>query len=334
MTDTEVVERKRTILTGIGAETWEHPADRAALAGLRRIPAFDEVLRKLFGLFGEKPVRLAFQANAVRVGPRQFPDVHSRYLDVLETMDAPEHYPLFISQTPMVNAGAYGMNEPFIVLNSGSIRLLDDEEQVFLLGHELGHIMSGHVLYRTMLVILLRLANIGYPIVGLAARAVLIGLLEWSRKSELSADRAGLLACQSPTAALGTSLKLAGGGSREETDLNAFLEQADEYRQSGDLADSVFKVLNLLGTTHPFHTLRAAELRDWIESGAYERILRGEYHRRGEPRAAYTEDLRAASHSYREGAGDILDHVADGARDAADSVRRAFGDFFGPRRES
>ena len=331
MSHNEIVERKRTILTGIGAESWEHPADRAALAALRRIPAFDEVLRKLFGLFGEKPVRLAFQANAVRVGPKQFPNVHSKYLHVLETMDAAEHYPLFISQTPMVNAGAYGMNEPFIVLNSGSIRLLDDEEQVFLLGHELGHIMSGHVLYRTMLVILLRLASLGYPLVGLAARAVLVGLLEWSRKSELSADRAGLLACQSPAAALGTSLKLAGGGSREETDLNAFLEQADEYRQSGDLADSVFKVLNLLGTTHPFHTLRAAELRDWIESGAYERIVRGEYHRRGEPRAAYTEDLRAASRSYREGARDVLDQVADGARDAADNVRRAFGDFFGPR---
>ena len=328
MTDGEIVERKRVILTGIGAESWEHPADRAALAALRRIPAFDEVLRKLFGFFGEKPVRLAFQANAVKVGPKQFPDVHTRYLRVLETMDAPEHYPLFISQTPIVNAGAYGMNQPFIVLNSGSLRLLDDEQQVFLLGHELGHIMSGHVLYRTMLVILLQLANIGYPIVGLAARAVLLGLLEWSRKAELSADRAGLLAVQNPEAALGTSLKLAGGGSAQETDLNEFLAQADEYRRSGDLGDAVFKVLNLLGTTHPFHTLRAAELRDWIEAGDYDRILRGEYHRRGEPRTAYTEDLKAASRSYQEGAKEMFDQVATGARDAADKVRKAFEDVF------
>lgn len=326
MTDGEIVERQRVILTDIGAATWEHPADRAALAALRRIPAFDEVLRRLFGFFGEKPVRLAFQANAVRVGPVQFPDLHARYQRVLETLDADDDYALFVSQTPIVNAGAYGMDQPFIVLNSGSLRLLDEEQQIFLMGHELGHIMSGHVLYRTMLVILLQLANLGYPIVGIAARAVLLGLLEWSRKAELSADRAGLLTVQSPEAALGTSLKLAGGGSAEETDLNAFLEQADEYRSQGDLAETVFKVLNLLGTTHPFHTLRAAELRDWIEAGEYERVLRGEYQRRSEPDPPYVEDLKAASKSYREEAKEVFDQVAAGARDAADRLRRMVAD--------
>jgi Zn-dependent protease with chaperone function len=327
MTD-EIRKYEPVILTGIGAESWEHPADRAALAALRRIPAFDEVLRKLFGFFGEKPVRLAFQANAVKVGPRQFPDIYSRYRDVLHTMDADQEYPLFISQTPVVNAGAYGMKEPFIVLNSGAIRLLDDREQIFLMGHELGHIMSGHVLYRTMLVILIQLANIGYPIVGIAARAVLLGLLEWSRKAELSCDRAGLLAVQSPDAALGTSMKLAGGGRATETDLNAFLEQAEEYRGDSDLGDMVFKILNLLGTTHPFHTLRAAELRDWIENGDYDRILRGEYQRRGEPRQPYVDDLRQASKSYQEGAKEIFDQMAVGAKDAADRIRRTVSDAF------
>jgi Zn-dependent protease with chaperone function len=317
---------KRIVLTDIGSDSWEHPADRAALAALRRIPAFDQVLRTVFGFFGEKPIRLAFQANAVRVSEKQFPAIHAIYLDVLATMDAPEHYPLFVSQTPMVNAGAYGMEHPFIVLNSGAIRLLEEEELVFLLGHELGHVMSGHVLYRTMMVILLQLANLGYPIVGLGARAVLVGLLEWYRKSELSSDRAGLLACQDPQTALGTSLRLAGGGRDDETDLNEFLAQADEYRESGDVADSVFKVLNLLGTTHPFHTLRAAELRDWVESGEYDRILRGEYHRRGEPRAPYLDDLRAAGQSYQEGARELFDQVATGARDAAERVRQTLAD--------
>jgi Zn-dependent protease with chaperone function len=328
MTDGDIIERKRIILTDIGAVSWEHPADRAALASLRRIPAFDEVLRKLFGFFGEKPVRLAFQANAVKVGPKQFPELHARYCHVLETLDAPEEYPLFVSQTPVVNAGAYGMDHPFIVLNSGSIRLLDPEQQVYLLGHELGHILSGHVLYRTMLVILLQLANLGYPIVGIAARAVLLGLLEWSRKAELSSDRAGLLAVQDPAAALGTSLALAGGGTAEETDLNAFLEQADQYREQGDLADSVFKVLNLLGTTHPFHTLRAAELRDWIEGGDYDRILRGEYQRRTADSRPYVEDLKEASRSYQQEARELFDQVSEGARDAADRVRKAMNDAF------
>lgn len=314
------VDRTPKVLTDIGPDAWEHPADRAALAALRRIPAFDEVLRTLFGFFGEKPVRLAFQANAVRVSETQFPEIHRRYRVVLRTLDAEKEHPLFVSQTPLVNAGAYGMDEPFIVLNSGSIRLLDDEELSFLLGHELGHIMSGHVLYRTMMVLLLQLASLGFPIVGLAARAVLLALLEWSRKAELSSDRAGLLACQDADASLGSFLKLAGGGTREETNLNEFLVQADEYRQDGDLADAVFKVLNLLGTTHPFATLRAAELRDWIESGAYDRILRGEYRRRTDEETPYTEDLSSAARAYAEGARDMFDHVSDAARRMRESI--------------
>jgi len=171
------VPRTRRILRDIDSSAWEHPADRAALAALRRIPGFDEVLRKLFGLFGEKPIRLAFQANAVRVSERQFPKLHAQYMDVLETLDAPDRYGLFVSQTPLVNAGAYGMDKPFIVLNSGALALLDPDELTYLIGHEVGHVMSGHVLYRTMTVLLLQLATLGFPIVGLAARAILVALL-------------------------------------------------------------------------------------------------------------------------------------------------------------
>jgi len=324
MPESNEIRPPRRILTAISPHAWEHPADRAALAALRRIPAFDEVLRKIFGILGEKPIRLAFQANAVRVSQRQFPHVHQRYLDVLQTLDAPEHYELYVSQTPLVNAGAYGLDRPFIVLNSGSLALLDEEELTFLLGHELGHILSGHVLYRTMTVVLLRLAQQGFPIVGLAARAVLVALLEWGRKSELSADRAGLLAVQHPNAALHTMLKLAGGGGREETDLNEFLAQADQYRTGGDIADSVFKVLNLMMATHPFHVLRAAELRDWIEAGEYDRILRGEYRRRDDGPGPYAEDLAAAARAYAEEAKSVVEQVGAAARRMRDAFAEGF----------
>jgi Zn-dependent protease with chaperone function len=319
--------RARRILTGIDSRSWEHPADKAALMALRRVPAFDHVLKTVFGLFGEKPIRLAFQSNAVRVGEKQFPWVWERYLEVCETLDAPQRYDLFVSQTPLVNAGAYGMDRPFIVLNSGSLRLLDRHEVTYLLGHELGHIMSGHVLYRTMTVLLMQLAQLGFPVVGLAARAVLVALLEWSRKAELSADRAGLLAVQHPEATLKGFMKLAGGGYDEETNLNEFLAQAEEYRSSGDVADIVFKVLNLLGTTHPFHVLRAAELRDWIEAGEYDRILRGDYRHRTDDTPPYKEDLAAAAQAYREDASNL-------ARQFGDALRDVRGKFAGGMRRS
>jgi Zn-dependent protease with chaperone function len=316
--------RARRILTGIAPRAWEHPADKAALQALRRLPVFDEILRKLFGFFGEKPIRLAFQANAVRVSPNQFQRVNGLYEDVLKTLDAPRRYPLFISQTPIVNAGAYGMDEPFIILNSGTVALLDDDELAFVLGHEVGHILSDHVLYRTMTELLIQLAAMGFPIVGLAARAVLLALLEWYRKSELSSDRAGLLAVQSPDIAMRTMLKMAGGGSTEETSLNEFIVQAEEYRQGGDVADQVFKILNLMGTTHPFYVLRVSEVRGWIESGSYDRILRGEYPRRGEPDRAYQEDLREAATAYAEGARDLIDQVAGAAKRMGETFMGGF----------
>lgn len=310
--------KARRILTDIAPRSWEHPADKAALAALRRIPVFDEVLRKLFGFFGEKPVRLAFQANAVRVSANQFPRVHGLYEEVLKTLDAPEHYPLYISQTPIVNAGAYGMEQPFIILNSGTVNLLEDQELSYVIGHEVGHIMSDHVLYRTMTYLLLQLASMGFPIVGLAARAVLVALLEWSRKSELSCDRVGLLAVQDPQVVMGTMLKMAGGGSTEETSLQEFIVQAEEYREGGDVADQVFKILNLLGSTHPFYVLRVSELRAWIESGDYDRIIRGEYARRGDADPAYQDDLREAANAYAQGARDFLDTMTAAARKMGD----------------
>ena len=320
--------RATRILTDIAPRSWEHPADRAALAALRKIPVFDDVLRKLYGFFGEKPVRLAFLSGAVRVSEKQLPRIHAIHLEVLQTLDSPEEYPLYVSQTPIVNAGAYGMDEPFIILNSGLVNLLDDEQLAFILGHELGHIMSDHVLYRTMTELLIKLAHMGFPIVGLAARAVLVALLEWSRKGELSCDRAGLLAIQNPQAVMGTMLKMAGGLGADGDDddeadvlnLDEFIIQAEEYRETGDVADQVYKVLNLMGSTHPFHVLRVAEIRTWIEEGEYDRILRGEYAHRGERDAAYKEDLADAAKSYADGAKDLFGQVTGAAKRVADDI--------------
>jgi len=316
--------RVKRVLTEISSRSWEHPADRAALQALRRIPVFDDVLRSLFGFFGEKPIRLAFQANAVKISERQFPKVHGLYREVCQTLDPEREYPVFVSQTPMVNAGAYGMNEPFIILNSGTVRLLNEEELAFVLGHELGHIMSDHVLYRTMTVLLIQLASMGFPVVGLAARAVLVALLEWYRKSELSSDRAGLLAVQDPKVAMNAMLKMAGGGTDEESNLDEFIVQAEEYRTGGDVADQVYKVLNLMATTHPFYVLRVSEIRAWIEGGDYDRIIRGEYARRGDPDPAYKDDLSAAAKAYSEGAKGMMDTMAEAARRMGESFKEGF----------
>lgn len=323
MTTTAITPIRKK-LAEIDSRTWEHPADRAALSAMRAIPGFDEVLKKLFGMFGERGTRLAFRANAVRVGPKQFPRLHTLWLGVLDTLDSPEEYELFVAQSPEVNAGAYGFDKPWVMLLSGSLRMLDDDEVSSVMGHELGHVLSGHALYHTMLVILLQLAQSGFPGIGMIAMPILLALMEWYRKSELSSDRAGLLACQQPAASMGALMRLAGGGRPDEMDLNAFLEQAEEYRHSDNILDSVLKVLNTLRATHPFLVMRAALLRDWIEEGAYDRILRGEYPRRGDAKPAWTEDVGAAFRHYTGGAQDSAEKAGDALRKMREAFDRGF----------
>src|SRR5438874_5481217 len=134
-TNTLPAARPRKVLTQIAPLSWEHPADRAALQSLRSIPGFDQVVKKVYGFIGERGVRLLFQADAVRVGPKQFPRLNELYTDVLTTMDWDPRPELFVSQTPFVNAGAYGMDWPFIVINSGSLTLLDHDALLTLLRH-------------------------------------------------------------------------------------------------------------------------------------------------------------------------------------------------------
>ena len=213
------------ILTDIDSRAWEHPADRAALNALRKLPGFDEVLRKLFGMFGERQVRLAFLANAVRVSETQHPRLHQLWQEVHRTLDAPAEYPLYVTQNPTYNAAALGMDKPFVMVHSEMVRDFGDDELRFVLGHELGHVMSGHQLYTTMLMLLLALVRGNLSMLGLAALPVVpvvLALLEWSRKAELSCDRAGLLAVQAAEPGLRTMLQFA-GGTFSETNLAAFV---------------------------------------------------------------------------------------------------------------
>src|SRR4051812_43105267 len=120
--------RATRILTDIDPRSWEHPADRAALNALRKIPVFDEVLRKLFGAIGERQVRLMFLANAVRVSPTQHPKLHQLWADVHRTLDAPAQYPLYVTQNPTYNAAALGMDKPFVIVHSELLRDFEEDE--------------------------------------------------------------------------------------------------------------------------------------------------------------------------------------------------------------
>ena len=321
----------RIPLTQISSVSWEHPADRAALNTLRALPGFDEVIRKIAVFFGENGVRNLFLGDAVLVGPTQRPQLYALYQEVLTALDWPatgHTVPqLYVTQTPIANAGAVGFGNPFIVISSGTLELLDPSEQRFVLAHEVGHIMTGHTTYRTIALIVLFFGMSALPL--LASIALLpfqLALLEWYRKSELSADRAGMLGTQDPRASLMTFLKLAGGRSiGDSIDLDAYLAQAAEYEMGGSTWDRVLRILNTALREHPFHTVRAAELRRWEQSGAYGTIVGGEYTRRGsEAERPLMDDVRDAKDYYADQAKAAVESVGDAISRAADAFRDAF----------
>lgn len=328
---TTVPDRARVRLTGISSRAYEHPADRSALVALRKLSGFDVLLRKLFGLFNERAFRLSYLASAVKVSETQFPDVYALVRDGSYILDLPEVPDVFVEQNPVVNAMAVGRDHPFIVITTGLVNLHDAEELRFVIGHELGHILSGHAVYRTMLLWLINLAGriAWMPIGFLGLRAIIWGLEEWFRKSELSCDRAGLLAGQDHDAARRALMKLAGGPNLSELNPDAFREQAREYDAVPDLRDSILKLMQLQGNTHPFAVVRYAELDHWALNGAYERILGGNYERReDDSSASFGDEVRNAAKSYQESWSRSEDPLAGIFRGVAETVTSAGGSLF------
>ena len=269
----------------LSPHAFEHPLDRAALEKLEKVPLLGQVLRGVNGLVAERSVRLLYQAQSVQVSANQLPHLFDTLTDCVRILDLPTVPDLFVTQKPVVNAGVFGVHRPFIVMNSASLELFDDKELRFMIGHELGHILSDHVLYKTAVKTALRLTlplltRLGLPIAGIALQSVLMALLEWDRKSELSADRAGLLCVQDPRVAYQTLMKTAGGIIGRDLNIDAFVAQAAEYERTPESGDAVLKLLHLLGGSHPFPVIRLSRLKSWVDSGQYATLLDGHYERR------------------------------------------------------
>ncbi|MCS6809617.1 MAG: M48 family metallopeptidase [Candidatus Kapabacteria bacterium] len=349
------MRRSKVILPNISPRAWEHPADRAALSTLQAVPGLDVLLQKVIGATTERSLRLAALASAVRVSERQFTKVHTLLCEACRVLDVQNPPELFVAANPFVNARAVGVDNPFIMLNSSLLDTLNDEELLAVIAHELAHCLSGHLLYSTLLVLLTNftlpvLSSI--PLGGAAIMAIRMALMEWYRKSELSCDRAALLVVQDPEVCYTLEMKLAGGRHVTDMNINEFFAQAYEYESGGTMVDSIHKVLNLLGETHPFPVVRLVELKKWVDSGEYARILSGGFAQNDDTmprmydaphyatpddveRESIVENIKSAAKKYKEEfinsqdplaekISDIAQSASDVAKTIADTMRKRF----------
>lgn len=272
-------EKTRKRFPRITSSAFEHPSDTAALETVKRIPVLDKVFRKFFELGLERILRIQLIGQAIHVTPRQCHKIYRLFKEAADILDM--HEPdLFLASNPQVNAFTFGADRPFIVINSSLVDLLTEEELMAVLGHELGHIKCGHALYRSIAFFLAHIANRVLGLGGIASMGLAAALFEWSRKSELTADRAELLVVQDIDVCLRVHMKLAGGSRSvyEQTDPKEFLRQADTYEELDySTLNKVYKFLQELWLSHPIPVYRAKEIVAWSESRQYKEIMAGRY---------------------------------------------------------
>jgi len=265
-------------LRNISSKAYEHPSDRAATAALQSIPGMDGIVRKLIEFGYERALRQQFLAGSVKLGEDQLATTWADWNAVCARLDLPETYDLYLTQFPMTNAAAIGSKKPMVVINSRCVDLFDEMEMRTVLGHEAGHILSDHVLYRTALMILLRLGISSFPFVAtIPLMAVQLALLEWFRCAELSCDRAATLVNRDPLITCRTMMVLAGGTSARKLNLDAFIRQAGDYEDWDSGWDKINRLTNEIWLTHSYPVRRVKEIMRWVQSGEYDRIVAGQY---------------------------------------------------------
>jgi Zn-dependent protease with chaperone function len=266
--------------TNLSSKAYEHPADRAATAALKAIPMLDTVVRKLVEWRYERALRQFYLGNSVKVSDRQLPELWAANTGVSRVLDMPDVYDLYVASGVRGGAQTIGSGRPMIVVDSMLLQRLGPGEQRVVVAHELGHVLSDHVVYMTALNILLSVASPMPFFLGIPFRAVRAVLLEWFRAAELSCDRAATLAVRDPRIVCRTLMVTAGAMPADQLDLDAFMAQAMEYETWDDPSDRVRRFFNEIGQSHTSAVRRVSEVMSWVQGGEYDRIVRGEYRTR------------------------------------------------------
>lgn len=271
----------------ISADAFVSDNDRRALKALEKVPLLPKLVQKFYEVGADRWLYCYNMGMSVRCGPKQFKTLYGILRESSNVLDMPEPE-LYVTSNPFPNAYTGGVERPYITVRSSIIDTLTDEQLYHLIGHELGHIKAGHVLYRSVAFLLMPLLEmIGRRTFGLgdlASMGLVLAMAEWYRQAEISADRAGLLVAQNLDTSLMADLALTAGPNRlaHEMDKDAFMDQARAYQDMSAL-DSMGKlvIFMLLSSTatHPMPVHRARELEKWVHEGHYDRILEGNYPR-------------------------------------------------------
>ena len=266
---------KQTLIN-LQSNEYEHRFDKAALDTLRKVPGFDTAMNHLLTWTTIRWHVIGLCGSNFHVTKESCPELYDLVKNIAETLDIDRLPEIYTIWSYGVNAYTTGYKDNTImVIHTGAVDLMTDPELSFVVGHEAGHIKSGHVLYHVMVDFFSQIIS-GSGLMKNLSVPLQLALFYWYRMSEFTADRAGLLACQDLNAALGAIMKMAGIPKRyfSTADPKVFAKQAEEFMSKyGGTVDSVIRNISILDDSHPWTVMRAYELIKWVESGEYDHLL-------------------------------------------------------------
>lgn len=273
---------ERSALRGLRSRDYEHPYDRRALAALESNAALSMAVSKLNQYGIERILRMQYAGSNLRATTKGWAMVCDAAAEVCRVLDIPTVPEVYIDwEIELTSILTVGAERPLVIVSSVLLDGLEFDEMLFVLGHELGHVRSRHVVYSQIATVLpvigdiLKSATLG--IGGLLSGGLQLSLNNWLRMSDFSADRAGILACQDIDAASRALIKLGGAveAGHKDFDIEGFLSQAREFGgYDFDAIDKLARVVSALRSEQPWTVMRASELVKWVDSGSYESTLR------------------------------------------------------------
>ncbi|MCA1993539.1 MAG: M48 family metallopeptidase [Coleofasciculus sp. S288] len=275
-------------LEGLNPLEYEHPLDKKALNTLEKTPGLDFLVNKFYNLGLSKLLQLELVGNSIKITPSSLPNVYEILEDTCEILNlktVPELYvrygDTFGVQSNNFQGTTVGVDHPLIIISTECIDSFSRQELSFVLGCEIGRIKSQHIFYKQIAVLLPIVSELITGAVAVdftkpVTSGIGLALLQWSRWSEFTVDRAGLLACQNLTVAMTVMAKMAGLPGRyfESFNIDDFVTQVREYEGFGDTSYAKFlKISNLAFKNQAFVISRASELLKWTDSGEYQAVL-------------------------------------------------------------
>ena len=256
----------------LNPNSFSHEADRRALENLKSIPGFTPLLKWVMRIFDERQIKLINLSSRLKVGPEQCPRIYKLLTPICEAfgIPVPDIY-LQLDRTP--NAYATGASYISIIVNTGLLEIMDDHLVQAVLAHECGHIVCGHVLYRTMAEILVDATTELLGLGAIGTEALKVALAYWKRCSELSADRAAAIFNGEPDTTVDVMMYLAAGCEKvsSEFDRDLFIAQADQYLEYAKSSgwNRILEFLILAEMDHPLLAVRAKAILDYAKTKNY-----------------------------------------------------------------